>query len=180
MLISDLHNDLFSFYKTNYLEFNFANPLFYRNDKELSWDNRLPDPRDNDYENEYTWVVNNLQYSLSMIDIGLFQFYYCTDDNELENANIAFLPNPDISHQYIRLDFAPSDAKTFFHPEIHFHFGYPSNSMRITVEKMPYPSSFMQFVIHLLGHKELIGFNNRKFISLEEYKMKNHFLKFMY
>ena len=175
----DLHKDLSSFYNSHFEEYNFANPFFYRNDNELSWNKRLPDPRENDYENEYTWIVNNLQFSLSMDDIGLFQFYYGTEKDELVKANIAFLPNPDISHQYIRFDFAPSDDKTFFHPKIHFHFGYPSNSMRITVEKVPYPSSFLQFVIHLLGRKELINFDNRKFVLLDKYVFKNHFIKFL-
>jgi hypothetical protein len=179
MLIADLYNDLMSFYQAHFSNYNFGNPLFFRNDKELSWRNKLSDPRENDYEIEYTWIVDNLQYSLSMDDIGLFQFYYCTQNDELSKANIVFLPNPDISHQYIRFDFAPLDAKTYFHPEIHFHFGYPSNSMRIAVEKMPYPSNFMLFVFHLLGHQELISFYGSKFVSLSETKITNHFLKFL-
>jgi hypothetical protein len=150
MLIDDLYHDLYSFYNDYFSTYNLTNPFFYRNDNELSWNNRLSDPRENDYEIEYAWIVENLQYSLSIDDKGLFQFYYNTKNNRLSKANIMFLPNPDISHQYIRFDFAPLDSKTYFHPEIHFHFGYPSNSMRIAVEKMLYPSNFMQFIIHLL------------------------------
>jgi|GEM_PF-4804663 len=178
MLIDDLHNDLSVFYNNNFSEFKLGNPFFYRNNNELSWNNRLSDPKENDYEVEYNWIVENLQYSLSIEDIGLFQFYYYTKNNELLNANIMFLPNPYLSHQYIRFDFSPLDSKTYFHPEIHFHFGYPSNSMRIAIEKMPYPSSFMQFIFHLFGLHEFINFNNSKFILLNEKKITNHLLKF--
>jgi hypothetical protein len=179
MLIDEIHTDLYSFYNDYFSKYNLVNPFFYRNDSELSWNNRLPDPRENDYEIEYTWIVENLQYSLSIDDKGLFQFYYCTQKGELLRANIAFLPNPDFSHQYIRFDFTPLDSRTYFHPEIHFHFGYPSNSMRIAIGKMPYPSNFMQFVIHLLGFQEITGFNNKKFVLFSKQKITNHILKFL-
>jgi hypothetical protein len=50
--------------------------------------------------------------------------------------------------------------------------------MRIAVEKMPYPSSFIQFILHLFGLKEFKINDNRKFISLKEKKITNHFLIF--
>jgi hypothetical protein len=178
MLIDNIYKDLSCFYNDYFLKYSLANPFFYRNDNELSWNNRLSDPRENDYEIEYAWIVENLQYSLSIDDKGLFQFYYCTQNSELLKANIVFLPNPYLSHQYIRFDFSPLDSKTYFHPEIHFHFGYPSNSIRIALEKMPYPSNFIQFVIHLLGIEGINNFDNRKFVLLDNQRITNHLLKF--
>jgi hypothetical protein len=178
MLIDNLHNDLLSFYNNNYKIYNLANPLFYRNDNELSWTNHMSDPRDNDYEIEYAWIVKNLQYSLSIDDKGLFQFFYSTKNDVLEKANVMFLPNPDISHQYIRFDFSPCDSNTYYHPEIHFHFGYPSSSMRIALEKIPYPSNFILFVIHLIGIQEITNFDKKNFVILGSQKTKNHFLTF--
>jgi hypothetical protein len=179
MLIDNLFSDLRSFYDKHFSNYHLANPLFYRNDYELSWNNRLSDPRDNDYEIEYAWVVNNLQYSLSIDDKGLFQFFYCTKNDVLEKANIMFLPNPNLSHQYIRFDFSPYDSKTYYHPEIHFHFGYPSNSMRIALEKIPYPSTFIQFIIHLIGIQEKTNFDAKKFVQLDGQRVKNHLLAFL-
>jgi hypothetical protein len=183
MIFCHLHKKsdrLLSFYNDNFRIYHLANPYFYRNDNELSWRNHLSDPRNDDYEIEYEWIVNNLQYSLSINDSGLFQFFYCcTKDNVLEKANIMFLPNPDLSHQYIRFDFSPQDSKTYYHPEIHFHFGYPSNSMRISLDKIPFPSNFIRFIVHLIGIQEITNFDDRKFVILDGQRTKNHLLTFL-
>ncbi len=177
MLINKLHKNMNMFYELNYRSLRLTNPLFIFKGSELTWANRQANPGIEDYELMYKWVIENNQHSLTITDQGIFQIYYDTNENEIIKANLSFLPNPELSHQYIRFDYDPSAKISFDHSIGHFHFGYPSDYMRICLSAFPFPSEFMKFVFTILGILEN-NFDTEKFLTIDQTVDLNHILTF--
>ena len=151
MIIDKLFKDLNLFYSYNYKEFSLINPFFIRNNNKLTWHNYLPFESFDNYIDYYLWVGNHRQYSIVADGIGIFQFYFFTDKNYIKEASLAFLPIPDISHQYFRVDYNSESNHDEIHPKGHIHYGYPSSFVRMLTIQIPFPSVFMYYFLRFGG-----------------------------
>lgn len=178
MLVNDIYNDLLNFYNKNHSNYLLGNPFFIRTHDTITWCNRLTPQRNEKYEEEYQWIIENNQYSLCINEYGVFQFYFESRINSLNKASLTFLPNPDISHQYIRFDYDKQNSIDYEHTAAHFHFGYPSSMIRLTLEKIPFPSIFIMFILHNMKIDKVKVFDRDKFYNSEIPIINNHSLIF--
>ncbi len=181
MLINKLYINLNSFYNKFAIRYGLQNPLYIRNEHSLTWAKRDSAPKDYDYEKQFLWISENMQYSLALSDLGFFQFYYNCNETSLISASVSFYPNPEGNHQYIRFDFDSKASITYSHPYFHMHFGYPSNSMRIGISHYPYPSEFIHYILSLNGFDNF-KYKQDRFISktIEQSYQINSELKFIF
>lgn len=123
------------------------------------------------YEKIYTYLLENRQYNIKLLDGGLLQFLYCFEGDDLIKHRLCYFPSPsfepfqnepeiylDDSLIYaditlksvlpvpVRFDYAPNDAEVLVHPASHLTLGQYKNC-RIPVSSPLCPSAFSNFII---------------------------------
>jgi len=163
--VRNLYNNLRLSYNVFSKTFDIANPLFQiTNDEQiLSWHKYLPKESFNTYEEYFEWVNSNLQYSLAISDVGFIQIFYKSENDKIVKASLAFLPNPNMMMSFFRFDLDSINCKDYYHNTYHINFGYRSDDIRYTLNRFPYPSEFIKFILFLLGKFEFKSYNKKKF-----------------
>ena len=176
MLINELYNNLNIFYNQNWNKFRLINPLFIidNSSNSLTWANYKSKESFDTYEEYFYWTLDNNQYSLMIDELGLVQIFYHFKNNSVNNSSLSYLPNPEITSEYFRFDLDERGINDFSHTFYHFQFSYPFNNFRIPIKSFPYPSEFLNYILFLLGLKELKNFNkNNSFEDLDSLQLKN-------
>jgi hypothetical protein len=163
MLISKLHTNLKIAYSENSSKHEIINPFFVWNGNTVSWNNYLGKNPHGNYEEYFQWVYDNNQFSFEVADFCVAQVYYEVKEEKIEKASLAFLPFPNLSHQYLRFDLDHEAARDFEHCSYHVHFGYPSNMVRLALFNYPWPSEFMKFVLFMIGKEQVQKFSSQNF-----------------
>lgn len=165
--INSLFQDLKIFYISNNEKFSLTNPLFTQknNSEILTWYNYKSKQSFYTYDEYYLWVINNLQYSVVIDDKVLVQIYYVQKGKDITKASLSFLPHPDLLMSYFRFDMDTENNKDYYHNSYHINFGYRSDDVRFTLNRFPYPSEFLRFVLFLMGYDEFKTFNRKRFFD---------------
>lgn len=144
-----LYSNLGTFYNEKFREYDLINPCFILETKQrLSWGNYLTVPPFEDYQEYIKWVVDNNQFSLELLGIGYFQFYFQDGTKTLKGKGSAtFLPTSGKWGSMFRFDYDENKVTNYFHNTSHAHFGFNCKDFRWPLYEFPFPSEFIKLIV---------------------------------
>lgn len=162
-LIQDLVTDLERYYNLNFRELRLRNPQFHRDGNQLTWHGNTGPMRTQDYGELYRLSAERRQFSLELEDESFIQLYYATDGDDLIRASTSYLPGYLAlmgGASYFRFDCDCAAGRDYTHTPYHAHFGHGC-TIRLSVHEFPFPSQFLDLVMHLVYAKERPWPDNR-------------------
>ena len=99
MELSEIYSNIEQMYNIYGEKFGLMNPRFIKNDNyQITWLNHISNEKFETYEEYYFWAYENVQYSFSLQDDSLVQFFFegqkCGKRIPVNKGSMAYLPNP--------------------------------------------------------------------------------------
>lgn len=185
MELSEIYSNIEQMYNIYGEKFGLMNPRFIKNDNyQITWLHHISNEKFETYEEYYFWAYENVQYSFSLQDDSLVQFFFegqkCGKRIPINKGSMAYLPNPYSYSEYFRFDIDLDNEKDYDHPSYHAHFGYRAKDVRFTLYKYPMPTEFLKLIQFLHYGISIESYSKEKFWeNLSDRKIKfNHYLDF--
>ncbi len=194
-----IFNEWLSIYQTAD-KYSLFNLISYpkSNDDANTIGHDLPHVKESKYKDIFNSISQNKHFSVLFMDGSIITMYYQFDDQDnIQSANLHYLPNPyidnedsdifkifseytpsDILSKYIRIDFDENGYEKFFHGYAHLHSTLNKNGPRFSLDAWLSPIQFIEFILITVYKQSAFNLQDtyaKKQLLSEDEQKKLHF-----